>query len=215
MDFKPYLQLDGSITDSALDDLEIVSLCLEDAQSITKELCWDLNAGYQASIGVYLELFGKELSKDNWNWVLAEKSFDIADDCLEFNLPYEMDNFDCEDYLDPPDGVSELPECLVDADCATEANCNIDHCVDLKCETQLFLTSQYAACCNSDADCDDDNPCTQDACAGDGISARCAHTYLANVDASNGQCCISAADCDDDNNGTSDTCEDGLCVHSK
>jgi hypothetical protein len=60
-------------------------------------------------------------------------------------------------------------------------------------------------CCDTDADCDDDNPCTTDSCPGPG--SEC---FFAPVPG----CCNLAADCGDADPCTSDACVDLQCVHT-
>jgi hypothetical protein len=55
-------------------------------------------------------------------------------------------------------------------------------------------------CCDDNADCDDANPCTSDACEG----ATCENVPI-------GGCCATAADCADGDPCTTETCVNGTC----
>jgi len=61
-------------------------------------------------------------------------------------------------------------------------------------------------CCNADADCEDDNPCTEDVCPG--LMSMCNNTWAEG-------CCLDEADCDDGDPCTWDICSEtgGTCSH--
>jgi streptogramin lyase len=63
------------------------------------------------------------------------------------------------------------------------------------------------ACCVKDADCDDGDPCTADACPVPG--GACTHSSIP-------QCCMTDKDCDDQNLCTTDACPSpgGQCQHA-
>ena len=60
-----------------------------------------------------------------------------------------------------------------------------------------------APVCQSSAECDDGDPCTNDEC--DRWAGKCVHQS---------SCCTSAADCDDGQVCTEDVCEGGACKHA-
>src|SRR5262249_9985629 len=64
-------------------------------------------------------------------------------------------------------------------------------------------------CCHVDADCNDANICTRDAC--DASTHQCTHTPL-----TTGGCCASDADCNDSDACTTDSCNAALhaCGHT-
>lgn len=89
------------------------------------------------------------------------------------------------------------------------------------------------ACCSTDSDCNDNNPCTNNVCPG--VKSLCTFQPIAGCCLGNGQCqdedpctedkcknnecvnldlcCESDAECDDgDDKCTADLCADGLCV---
>ena len=61
-------------------------------------------------------------------------------------------------------------------------------------------------CCNADADCEDDNPCTVDDCPG--LESMCNNSWIEG-------CCLNDAGCDDGDPCTDDFCttEGGECYH--
>jgi hypothetical protein len=59
------------------------------------------------------------------------------------------------------------------------------------------------AACRTTADCDDQNPCTADTCAG----GRCRNVPIDG-------CCQADSDCDDQDVCTTDACQDRQCVHT-
>ncbi|MFH1531226.1 MAG: hypothetical protein ABIK09_10920 [Pseudomonadota bacterium] len=61
-------------------------------------------------------------------------------------------------------------------------------------------------CCNADADCEDDNPCTTDVCPG--LESMCNNAAIPG-------CCLDDAGCDDGDPCTADFCtsEGGECYH--
>ncbi len=91
---------------------------------------------------------------------------------------------------------------------------------------QRALATQHAPTCAppppecaSAADCDDDSPCTAEACTlgkcvfpASPAGTACGHDDFCN---GAGQCveCLGAADCDDDSPCTSDVCSAGSCAH--
>jgi len=72
-------------------------------------------------------------------------------------------------------------------------------CKDINTGIDSKLTFATGFECNSDAACNDSNPCTTDAC----VDAKCVHPAVANGTA-----------CPDDGNAcTSDACNAGICAH--
>jgi hypothetical protein len=76
--------------------------------------------------------------------------------------------------------------------------------------------------CQSEGDCDDENPCTNDSCN----NGQCEYTNIAdgtscddndectlNDQCSNGSCTGTSKDCDDGIDCTVDSCEAGDCIH--
>lgn len=102
------------------------------------------------------------------------------------------------------DGAGACVECLEDAHCPRERP---------RCDTAI----QACVVCLADAECDDANECTLDACA-DGLcgstprprGTSCATGYCDGE----GHClqCVEDGHCDDGSDCTTDLCADGACV---
>jgi MYXO-CTERM domain-containing protein len=67
----------------------------------------------------------------------------------------------------------------------------------------VFVVRKTTTACTSASQCNDNNPCTTDACN----QGTCTHTPIAG-------CCQSAAQCDDSDPCTSDSCSSNSCQHS-
>ncbi len=134
--------------------------------------------------------------------------------------PYGHSLFEFEVYGDPDPDCFQTTVTCGDRSCdapETCASCSIDCCssepqctVDADCNDQNECTDDTCnagVCTNSNntAPCTDDgSSCTDDVCSG-GI---CTHP-------SNGSCqCTVDADCDDQNECTDDVCDQGACVNS-
>jgi len=83
--------------------------------------------------------------------------------------------------------------------CIPSGVCDEPICVSLICEERLI-----SACCDNDADCDDQNSCTDDFC--DLRSLRCLNLPKTG-------CCTTAEDCNDNDPCTLDACDNGLCSY--
>ncbi len=59
-------------------------------------------------------------------------------------------------------------------------------------------------CCNTDVDCEDDNPCTVDDCPG--LESMCSNTWMA-------LCCLEDGDCNDMDECTVDLCVEMVCEY--
>ena len=130
----------------------------------------------------------------------------------------------------------ECVECFKDQNCAdgdgcTQDSCEAGVCVNTPKEEGAVCNGGQGTCseegecvevaqeCANSEECDDGNPCTEDACV-DGV---CAKTVLANgsncgikqfcVD---GECseCISATQCNDNDGCTTDACDGGTCSNT-
>lgn len=109
-------------------------------------------------------------------------------------------------------GCPPVTRCTEDADCADDGMfCNGDEvCVNGVCGHSGDPCPDNETCneeanrcenCDADADCDDGDVCTTDACT----DGRCAFTAIAD-------CCVDAADCADDGNDcTTATCVANVC----
>ncbi|HIN85127.1 MAG TPA: hypothetical protein EYN06_01510 [Myxococcales bacterium] len=82
--------------------------------------------------------------------------------------------------------------CVTDGDCATDGFCVTAQCQNNQCVFEV-------------KDCDDGNPCTDDACTEEG---QCVHSQIPGC----GENCESVSDCNDGNDCTADFCEEGSCV---
>ena len=135
----------------------------------------------------------------------------------------------------PPPPDTGKPECTKVVECldAFEAigACQEPACVAGKCE---LLTKE--GCCETDADCDDGDPCTSSSCTGPGgecvvepvtggcasdadcddgdpcTTTECADCGVCVVEAVE-SCCQSAEDCDDGDACTEDSCIAGKCIN--
>ncbi len=87
--------------------------------------------------------------------------------------------------------------CGVDEDCGG-GTCGPRACIDGECVS----LAPPAGCCESAADCDDGDSCTDDRCA----AGTCAHDHRLG-------CCSGPFECDDGDSCTLDGCHDGLCRH--
>jgi len=97
-------------------------------------------------------------------------------------------------------------------DCTELDTCNGGACVG----------TEIDGCCNTVADCDDRNPCTDDACT----NGACSNTpvscpapdlcTVATCNPTNGSCELAPKSCDDDDACTDDACDlsNGACVHT-
>lgn len=72
--------------------------------------------------------------------------------------------------------------------------------VDMGDNACVFLP--ISGCCNTAADCDDGDPCTDDICN----NGACENPSI-------GGCCASASDCNDNDPCTLDSCENNVCVN--
>ncbi len=142
----------------------------------------------------------------------------------------------------PPESDAGMGGCMADTDCDDGNACTTDRCVGGACLN--LETPAGSACslpdgsdgvcdgagnctgCTDDAQCDDGNPCTDDAC---NASGACEHTDTAAggscalADGSDGMCdgagaCVQCTDdthCDDGNPCTDDACNaSGACEHT-
>ena len=118
--------------------------------------------------------------------------------------------------------------CQGPQDCNDGDLCTGDLCIGGQC-----INPPQPDCCQSDDACDDGNPCTKGACAGDG---QCEFQAIDSCCTNSGQCgdgdsctqdvcqnnvcvhpaipgcCTTDAQCDDDNPCTSSSCQGGLCI---
>lgn len=114
--------------------------------------------------------------------------------------------------------------------CVADKDCPAVPCEDVHCENRGCIRAAVAGCtpCEAATDCDDEDPCTDDTCAG-GVcenpfneapcddddrctrNDRCAEGLCAGtpIDA----CCPTDADCEDDDVCTEDRCVDARCIH--
>ena len=127
--------------------------------------------------------------------------------------------------------------CTADAECDDDVFCNgAEACQADRCESGTGpcpgqpCDEATEACvdCLTDADCDDDNPCTDDVCAGgacindnnevecdDGdictASDQCVNGVCAGILVE--ECCATDDECDDGDECTDDTCDTNACRH--
>jgi hypothetical protein len=104
----------------------------------------------------------------------------------------------------------------VSACVSDHASC-CDACPGGGCAPPTTTTTLPGAECQSDLECDDQNPCSGDAC----VDGRCAH--VCECDAPGGgvtccpgplaECCFTDAQCDDGNPCSGDRCTEGACSH--
>ena len=117
--------------------------------------------------------------------------------------------------------------------CGPSTGCVERTCVELTCTENL-----KPGCCTSAAECDDGNPCTEDACVGENVG-QCVHANIpdcCSVDedcvdddpcttlfchptagcqvASTQACCESDAECEDGDPCTLSSCASGVCEQS-
>ena len=126
------------------------------------------------------------------------------------------------DFCDPADGTCHHEpgaSCTSNAQCNDGNPCTTDACPNGKCQNEFrpngtscadssicngAETCQSGTCQNgTPLDCDDDDPCTDDAC--DPV-AGCSNTPIPG-------CCETAADCNDGNPCTNDDCQASRCVN--
>ena len=93
---------------------------------------------------------------------------------------------------------SPFCQCQTDSQCPT-APCQTAHCLQFQC---VYETDP--SCCASDAQCEDGNPCTVNACAADGT---CVSKPVPG-------CCTSSTQCADDSPCTKDACVQNKCTHT-
>ncbi|MCD6414810.1 MAG: carboxypeptidase regulatory-like domain-containing protein [Candidatus Diapherotrites archaeon] len=162
------------------------------------------------------------------------------DDCCPGNCDYKSDS-DCEQ-------VQPTKKCEKNSDCNDWDSCTIDECNDDgKCvNTQITSCIGGDGCCpggcsypgdsdcnqcESDADCDDGNSCTQNICSHnkEDDAKRCVYMPIIECINDDGCCpetcfynndndcspnkCLTYADCNDDDSCTIDKCSSGECVH--
>lgn len=111
--------------------------------------------------------------------------------------------------------------CAKSTDCSDGLSCSVDACVgtacrfgpiagccdhDLECPFAWHCDASRCLECYEDGECDDGDPCTEDACGADNI---CVHNPIAG-------CCTTAKECDDDDLCTNDSCQldSNTCLHA-
>ncbi|MEZ4265742.1 MAG: lamin tail domain-containing protein [Myxococcota bacterium] len=111
--------------------------------------------------------------------------------------------------------------CAKANDCNDGRTCSIDSCLtntcrfgpvadccdqDLECPFGWHCEANRCIECYEDGDCDDGNPCTEDACGADGI---CSHAPIAG-------CCTTLKECDDGDACTNDSCllDSNTCLNA-
>ncbi len=109
----------------------------------------------------------------------------------------------------PDTDAGEQPACRIDADCASLGagyRCEQSRCLPPVCpcgpEDPCTATTPDCWQCERDEDCEDQDPCTVNACTG----RLCTFTPI-------DECCAQDADCDDANPCTNDTCPNYRCLH--
>ncbi|MEY3013696.1 MAG: Immune inhibitor peptidase [Pseudomonadota bacterium] len=105
----------------------------------------------------------------------------------------------------PPDGPPAGGDTFYcpDGTCRAWQCANDDHCKGgQKCNTVTYKCYQPQTGCSIDAQCVDDDACTNDTC--DTETGNCAHAPIKG-------CCKVAADCDDQDSCTAETCSAGKC----
>ena len=130
--------------------------------------------------------------------------FQIDDCCWEDAMCYDGNkctkNF-CNQFTNtcqvlPVDG----PCCTADTDCPLPEE---DICMVSACVAGTCRRAEVADCCYDASDCDDGNPCTQEACND--------HSCIVVPDPA--CACAFNIDCQDGDPCTTDTCQGGLCTH--
>jgi len=123
-------------------------------------------------------------------------------------------------------GGDPIPGC-----CIALSDCASPPCAEARCVNQRCLDSPLEGCvtCDADADCEDDDPCTDDECA----AGACRHGFgVAECDDGNDctvgdacvvgncmgamvvGCCTVNEDCEDDDPCSEDSCVESNCVHA-
>jgi hypothetical protein len=183
------------------------------------------SAGLTIYMGYDLGIFGidiaegeKNLYQETWD-IVSPTVFDIpkGDCCGSGNHAWEChDNDKCQTAI----ACNGMHECVYEQEancCSNDADCepdNPDPCRKWTCE----VTAESSKCkstvkpfcqCGSDADCDDGNECTNDACFGenslDGVGI-CNHNQVSNCTP-----CQKVKDCDI----SPSSCETILCLGGK
>jgi len=168
--------------------------------------------------------------------------FDV-EDCCGADWQCHDWNPCTEDLCDPQAHVcqyADVPGCCLNAEMCEAAKPPVHYCRPSYC---IAASCKYGApaedCCAQLTDCDDENPCTTDAC--DTGTHKCVHeqtdpfccnnsldcasptvpctiaTCVANSCAYPALpgCCVADEQCDDDNPCTVDVCLNDLCHHAK
>ncbi|MEC8022702.1 MAG: hypothetical protein VX223_02140, partial [Myxococcota bacterium] len=113
-----------------------------------------------------------------------------GDECMELTA--------CEEYH----CMYEVIGCCSDEDCDDDIPCTVDTCVELECQNTLDLT--LPNCCETTADCDDGNLCTNELCD---ASNQCFNNPIP-------LCCFVPLDCLDLESETSEGCINNVCEYT-
>jgi hypothetical protein len=117
--------------------------------------------------------------------------------CLPGTPPLCQDADPCTEVTCNPGVPGGCVAILIPGCCSATRPCAANDCELATCVEGTCVVEPDPSCCASEADCDDDNPCTTDACGGDG---RCTHTPITGDVAGCGDLCEPA------------TCSDGTCT---
>ncbi len=108
----------------------------------------------------------------------------------------------------PPEDTSPPPECGPGSASPLPNPCDdYDPCTADACEAGRCTHTAVAACCQTDAECDDGVACTIDRCLR--AQGRCDSVRQDSF------CCVSPADCGDGDGCTEDVCAANRCVHPR
>jgi len=118
-------------------------------------------------------------------------------DCLDDN-PCSMDICLSGGCVHPMDTLNLVCGCESNIDCDDANACTLDSCLDSKCQ---YDKAPGAECCGATAQCDDEDPTTDDFCK----MYTCVHNKQ--------KICVTDSSCDDKDNCTDDKCVEGICSH--
>jgi len=204
---------DGDVDEAALVDGDFVNVC-DDANDCTDDSCAG-EAGCE-----YAPLDGGECADGD--------PCTVADHCVQGTCvpggqqSCDDDNQCTDDWCDPGVGCVNEPNAIPCEDgnaCTTGDTCAGGVCSAgtgaLDCADENICTDDWCIpetgcandpipnCCNFNAECEDSDPCTNDACVANG----CKNTFTPG-------CCKSNPDCDDGDFCTEDSCAANVCFNA-
>ena len=147
-----------------------------------------------SDVGGDMDLTGQDIQPDLEPDLPVEIPCSTPADCDDANkcTTDKCENGFCANTLNPIAGC-----CQVKEDCTEGGACKTPKCSQFNC---FYIDKPD--CCESDAECNDNNNGTKDTC----INNKCIYEQL--------KTCMTHPDCDDDNPCSIDTCVQNLCTYS-